>query len=53
MYDEHARSVYGAALRILGDPAQAQDVTQDVFLRLWRNPAKFDASAARSAPTCA
>ena len=43
VYDEHARSVYGAALRILGDPAQAQDVTQDVFLRLWRNPAKFDA----------
>jgi RNA polymerase sigma-70 factor (ECF subfamily) len=43
VYDEHARSVYGAALRILGDPAQAQDVTQDVFLRLWRNPGKFDA----------
>ena len=43
VYDEHARSVYGAALRILGDPAQAQDVAQDVFLKLWRDPAKFDA----------
>ena len=43
VYDEHARSVYGTALRILNDPTQAQDVTQDVFLRLWRNPAKFDA----------
>ena len=44
VYDEHARSVYTAALRILGDPVQAQDVTQDVFLRLWRNPGKFDAT---------
>jgi RNA polymerase sigma-70 factor, ECF subfamily len=42
-YDEHARGVYAAALRILGNPAQAQDVTQDVFLRLWRRPARFDA----------
>ena len=41
-YDDHARSVYGAAMRILGDPARAQDVTQDVFLRVWRNPARFD-----------
>ena len=44
IYDEQARSVYGAALRILGDPAQAQDVTQDVFLKLWRDPRRFDAA---------
>lgn len=44
VYDEHARSVYGAALRILGNPTQAQDVTQDVFLKLWRDPERFDAS---------
>ena len=43
VYDEHARGVYGAALRILGNPAQAQDVAHDVFLRLWRNPHRFDA----------
>jgi RNA polymerase sigma-70 factor, ECF subfamily len=42
-YDEHARGVYGSALRILNDPARAQDVTQDVFLRLWRRPRRFDA----------
>src|SRR5829696_6292091 len=42
-YDTHARSVYGAALRILGHPGQAQDVTHDVFLRLWRDPSRFDA----------
>src|SRR5215204_5507204 len=43
IYDEHGRGVYAAALRILGDPVQAQDVAQDVFLKLWRNPEKFDA----------
>jgi RNA polymerase sigma-70 factor (ECF subfamily) len=42
MYDEHHRGVYGAAYRILGNQAQAQDVAQDVFLRIWRSPGKFD-----------
>ena len=41
-YDHHGRAVYSAAMRILGDPARAQDVTQDVFLRVWRNPGRFD-----------
>ena len=41
-YDEHHRGVYGAAYRILNNQAQAQDVVQDVFLRVWRNPRKFD-----------
>src|SRR3954470_11926759 len=44
VYDEHAGGVYGAALRVLGNPATAQDVAQDVFLRLWREPRKFDAA---------
>lgn len=49
-YDEHARGVYAAALRILGNPTQAQDVTQDVFLRLWRRPGAFDARRGDLAP---
>ena len=43
VYDDHSRGVYGAAFRILGNAAQAQDVTQDVFLKVWRHPQKFDA----------
>ncbi len=43
MYDEHQRGVYAAAYRILNNAALAQDVTQDVFVRVWRNPSKFDA----------
>ena len=41
-YDEHAPAVYGTALRVLGNPAAAQDVAQDVFLRVWRRPGTFD-----------
>jgi RNA polymerase sigma-70 factor, ECF subfamily len=43
VYDEHAPAVYGTALRVLGNPAAAQDVAQDVFLRVWRRPKAFDA----------
>ncbi len=43
VYDAHHRGVYGAAYRILNNATQAQDVAQDVFLKVWRNPSKFDA----------
>ncbi len=43
VYDEHGAGVYAAALRILGNATQAQDVTQDVFVKLWRQPRRFDA----------
>lgn len=43
MYREHAPSVYAAALRVIGRPSDAEDVTQEVFSRHWRNPSRFDA----------
>ncbi|MEA2457655.1 MAG: hypothetical protein QOC95_627 [Thermoleophilaceae bacterium] len=42
-YREHARGVLAVAHRVLGDVTQAQDVVQDVFLGLWRDPSRFDA----------
>lgn len=42
-YAQHRRPVIAAAYRVLGDADQAEDVCQDVFLRLWRNPRAFDA----------
>jgi RNA polymerase sigma-70 factor (ECF subfamily) len=42
LYDDHARGVFAVAVRVLGNATQAQDVVQDVFLSLWRDPARFE-----------
>ena len=42
LYDRHGRSVFGLATRILGDPAEAEDLTQDVFTLAWKNAARYD-----------
>jgi len=34
--------VYGLALRMVGDPGLAEEVTQDAFVRVWRRAASFD-----------
>jgi RNA polymerase sigma-70 factor, ECF subfamily len=44
LYDEHSGRLLGVAYRVLGDSALAQDVVQDVFLGLWRDPTRFDAT---------
>jgi RNA polymerase sigma-70 factor (ECF subfamily) len=44
LYDRYSGIVYSVALRVLGDAAGAEDVLQDVFMRLWRSPGLFDAS---------
>jgi RNA polymerase sigma-70 factor, ECF subfamily len=41
-YDEHGPAVYGTALRVLGNPAAAQDVAQDVFMRLMARSRALD-----------
>ena len=44
LYDRYSSVVYSVALRVLGETGAAEDVLQDVFLQLWRNPSAFDAS---------
>jgi RNA polymerase sigma-70 factor (ECF subfamily) len=44
LYDRYSSVVYAVALRVLQDAAAAEDVLQDIFLQLWRNPDAFDAS---------
>jgi RNA polymerase sigma-70 factor, ECF subfamily len=44
LYDRYSKVVYAVALRVLQDAAEGEDVLQDVFLQLWRNPKAFDAS---------
>lgn len=44
-FDLLAPTVYGAALRVLGEGAAAQDVVQDVFVELWSHPDRYDPDA--------
>ncbi len=50
LYDRYSGVVYGVALRVLGSTTAAEDVLQEVFLQLWRNPQAFDADRGRLAP---
>jgi len=42
VYRRHGGAVYGLARRVLNNAAEAEDVTQEVFLRLWNRPDRFD-----------
>ena len=37
-YEDHGSLAYGLALRMIGDPARAEDVVEAAFLQLWRGP---------------
>lgn len=50
LYDRYSAIVYSVALRVLGDTGVAEDILQEVFLQLWRNPGLFDASRGNLAP---
>jgi RNA polymerase sigma-70 factor (ECF subfamily) len=42
LYDATAARVHGLALRVVRDPAQAEEVTQEAFLEIWRTASRFD-----------
>jgi RNA polymerase sigma factor (sigma-70 family) len=48
LYDRYGRVAYGLALRILRDPALAEDAVQDAFLSAWRTAAAFDPSLGKT-----
>lgn len=42
LYGRHSVAVFGVARRVTGVPEHAEEVLQEVFLRLWRTPERFD-----------
>lgn len=50
LYDRYSSIVYAVALRVLSDTAAAEDVMQEVFMRLWRSPETFDSSRGSLGP---
>ncbi len=49
VYDRAAPAVLGTARRILRDPAQSEEVMQEVLLEVWRTASRFDAGAGSAA----
>ncbi|MDQ4106019.1 MAG: RNA polymerase subunit sigma-24, partial [Actinomycetota bacterium] len=37
LYDRHSRAAYSLAYRMMGERQAAEDLLQDVFLRVWRS----------------
>lgn len=42
LYDRLAPAVFGLTTRVLRDPAQAEEVTQEVLVEVWRTASRFD-----------
>jgi RNA polymerase sigma-70 factor (ECF subfamily) len=42
LYDRLAPAVYGTTLRVVRDPAQAEEVCQEVFVEIWRTFSRYD-----------
>ena len=42
LYDQLSASVYGLIRKVLRNPSQAEEVTQEVLLEVWRTASRFD-----------
>ena len=44
LYDRYGRLIYSLALRIVGTTSDAEEITQEVFLKLWKKAGSYDSS---------
>jgi RNA polymerase sigma-70 factor (ECF subfamily) len=44
LYERHSRAVYSLSVKMLGEPAAAEEVVQECFLKLWRQPRLYQPS---------
>lgn len=42
LYDHYGTLVHSVAMRVTQDPCAAEDVAQQVFIRVWERPTRFD-----------
>ncbi|QJW88965.1 sigma-70 family RNA polymerase sigma factor [Spirosoma taeanense] len=47
LYDQYSPALYGVVLRIVRDEEHAQDLVQDIFVKIWKNLDSYDASKGR------
>ena len=47
LYDRYNRLVFSLALRIVGDQAASEEITQDVFLRIWKKAETYQPEQAK------
>jgi RNA polymerase sigma-70 factor (ECF subfamily) len=50
VYERHSRGVYSLAMRLLGDGPAAEEVVQETFLKLWRQPGSYQPTRGRLFP---
>jgi RNA polymerase sigma-70 factor, ECF subfamily len=50
IYERHSRGVYSLAVRLLSDGPAAEEVVQETFLKLWRQPSSYQPSRGRLLP---
>lgn len=47
LYDNYCNALYGVVFRIVNDEPLAQDILQEVFVKIWKNIEFYDASKGR------